>query len=233
MSEYFGAQTDHFGLADTNLIVVESSENPFEQSRADALDEYGDIVDYKFYGDAGGDFTDASVTYLLKSGTLDLSTLFIGEIATGKAIESLSVETSNGDWPKLSVSGKLGMAAFQVPVGKTAKAKLPAVTIIGGKIAQKMLFDYDSSNVKLTSCSLSASAAIAQADDGEGEPVAFGASFETAEVSAEFVRISDTAPTWAPATGTDVKKNPGIDEPQAGFHTATASLEVMLSREDA
>jgi hypothetical protein len=130
--------------------------------------------------------------------------------------------TSNCDWPKLTVSGKLGTPAFQAPTGKTAKAALPAQVITGGKFAQAMTFTVGE-GCKLTGCSFKVSADIAQQDDGLGEPAAYAVSFNNPpEITAEFVRVT-AQPSWTPTGALTETQAPSTIEPQAAYHTSTAT----------
>ena len=230
MANDFGALTDHFSIATSDLILVDSSKTPDAESVAQALDENGDLAARTVYGNDGGAVSEASCTYLLKSGTLNLNTLSLGELETGVVVTSIEMATSNGDWPKLTVSGKLGTPAFQAPTGKTAKAALPSQSIVGGKFAQPMTFTVGD-GCKLTGCSFSVSAEISQADDGLGEPVAYAASFNNPpEISAEFVRIT-AQPSWTPTGALVETQAPSTVEPQAAYHTSSAKgILAVLTR---
>lgn len=226
----FGGKTDHFSFATTDLILQESSKVPRAPNEATALDANGDVAKTELYGNDAGTIYDVSATYLLKSGTLDLSTLFVGELSTGVFAGSITVDTSNGDWPKISVSGALGYAAFQAPTGKTAKAALPAITLIGGKFAQPMGFTVTAG--ALNGCSLSASCDTAEATDGEGEPVAYAASFPNAEVVANGV-YTTAAFAWtvtSPGVGLIEKQAESTVEPQAAWQTSTATGYIPMVR---
>lgn len=223
----FGGKTDHFGFATTDLILQESTKVPRKANVATALDANGDVAVTKLYGNAAGTIFDVSCTYLLKSGTLDLSTLSVGELETGVVATSITVDTSNGDWPKVSVSGVLGTAAFQAPDGKLAKAALPAITLAGGKFAQPMSFTV--SGGALNSSSLSVSCDTAEAADGEGEPVAYAASFPNAEVTASGVYT--TSAFSVTPTGTLVETQAeSTDEPQAAWQTSTWAGYIPMAR---
>lgn len=223
----FGPDSDYFSIATSTLILQESSKTPVPQSEAVAQDENGDVAATQLYGNAAGTIYDASCTYLLKSGTLNLNTLFIGELATGVFAESITVETSNGDWPKVTVSGKLGMAAFQAPAGKTAKAALPSITLTGGKFAQVMSFSVDGG--KLTGSTFSVSCETAQANDAEGEPVAYAASFPNAEVTADGVYVSD-AFAWTVSSPLVETQAPSTVSPQAAWQTSQAKGYIPMTR---
>lgn len=223
----FGGKTDHFSFATTDLILQESTKVPRKANVATALDANGDVAVTEVYGNDAGTLYDASATYLLKSGTLDLSTLYVGELETGVVATRITVDTSNGDWPKVSVSGVLGTAAFQAPDGKLAKAALPAITLTGGKFAQLMSFTVGGG--ALNSSRLSVSCDTAEAADGEGEPVAYAASFPNAEVTASGVYT--TSAFAVTATGTLVETQAeSTDEPQAAWQTSTWAGYIPMAR---
>ena len=223
----FGGKTDHFGFATTDLILQESSKVPRKANEATALDENGDVAVTKLYGNAAGTIFDVSCTYLLKSGTLNLNTLSVGELPSGVFAGSIEVTTSNGDWPKITVSGALGYAAFQAPSGKTAKAALPSITLTGGKFAQVMSFTV--AGGALNGSSISVSCETAEANDGEGEPVAYAASFPNAEVTASGVYT--TSAFAVTTTGTLVETQAAsTDEPQAAWQTSTWAGYIPMAR---
>lgn len=224
----FGARTDHFGYASTNLILQESSKEPIPNERADANDEFEDIVAFEHYGNRAGTLYQATVKYALKSGTLNLNTLKIGEKETGVIIDSIDVDTTNNDWPMITVSGRLGALAVQEVPGYTMYASLPSITINGVKMAQSMDFTYDA-GCRLNSCSLKASTNTAQLNDGLGEPVAYAVGMGTIELTADFVRVT-AAPAWTLGADWSERKSPGITEPQAGFHTSTGEAERIALR---
>ena len=76
----FGALTDHFNLAASVGTLVESSKTPVANSRADALDENGDIADAAWYGNKEGDLYEASCTYQVDTTDVTVATaLKLGE----------------------------------------------------------------------------------------------------------------------------------------------------------
>lgn len=229
----FGALTDHFSLATATLILVESSKKPVEQSRADAKDENDDIADSAFFGNTAGELFEVSCSYALKSGTLDLQTIKLGEIASGTIREALDAETEAGAWPMIKVSGKTGTQAVTAPTGKLNTFSLPAsITLTGIKAAQPIGFTVSAG--KLTSCKLSAKIEIAEQGNGLGEPIAHGVSGGTGTVEAEFVRVTDQ-PAWASLDAwlTEILGPDGAEEGQAAFHTAAASAGFTVSRDAA
>jgi hypothetical protein len=235
----FGALTDHFaileiaGMSDI-LKLVSSSKVPRAQERADAQDENEDIAASAYHGNSAGEIYEISSTFALKSGTLTLSDLNIGELVAGTVAESLGLTTANGAWPQLTVSGFLGLETITAPTGKTNKFTLPAISVLGIKQAQCLGFTVSAG--KLTGSSITFNCSLAEQQDGLGEPVAHGVSGGTGELTAEFVRIL-TAPAWALAAVltaaeflAEVTQSPGAEEGQAAWHTATGAASFIVPR---
>lgn len=231
----FGALTDHFGLATAGLVLVDSSESIIELSRADALNEDGDIQASTYFGNTTQDMREISSTYALVSGTLDINTILLGEFvgATNIIRESVEVATSNSEWPQLTVTGRKNAIAVVAPAGLTNTYSLPSIVFTGIKQAQPINFT-TGVGCRLTGSSLSGNIEVAQQDNGVGEPIAHGVSGGTGTVSAEFVRITDQA-SWTPGVagtyGITETAPPGAAEGQASYHTATGTLAFTVLRE--
>jgi hypothetical protein len=235
----FGALTDHFALTGVGNVfetigeLVDSSETPVSQNRADAQDESGDIAASAWHGNTAGELSEVSCTYAVKSGTLDTSDLQCGEITVGTdkiVITGIEISTSNGEWPQVTVSGTKGTEAITAPTGKLNTYTLPAINVLGMKLAQPLGFTVG--NGKLTGSSLSAAVELAQQEDGGGEPVAHGVSGGTIEISADFVRITD-APGWTVSIDYTETQSPSLVEGQAAWHTSTGTAAGTLERDDA
>lgn len=226
----FGGLTDHFTLASASLILIDAKKTLIPQNRVDAQDDRGGIAASAYHGNTAGSLYEASCTYNLKSSTLDLSTLDCGELASGTIVESIEVSTGNAEWPTITVSGKIGTEAVTAPSGYLNTFPLPAFTITGLKQAQTLGFTVTQG--RLTGSSLSASIDLAELQDGVGEPAAHGLGGGTGEVKADFVRFDATAPAWGSLDSSLTETMaPGVEEPQAGFHTASASAAFTLSRD--
>jgi hypothetical protein len=224
----FGALTDHFGLAATLGTLIDAPKTPRPQTRKDALDKNGDIADTAYHGNTAGELFDATCVYQLDGANsgpteLDLEDVEIGQIATGKVATSAAVDTANTDWPKITITGVLGTPALE----QDKAWALTAGTIYARKQAQ--LIGIVVTTGELTSCGTSASCDLAQADDGEGEPVAFGVSGAIQTATAEAVATSSAAPVLAAAEGWTVQQATGKNEPQADWHTATINVEKKLT----
>jgi len=239
----FGALTDHFAILETVhgegtladiMVLVGSSKVPRAQSRADATDENEDIAASAFTGNTAEEISEVSCTYALKSGTLDLSDLVIGELAVQIFAESLALTTANGAWPQITVTGYLGLETITAPTSYTNQFTLPAISVIGIKQAQVLGFTVTTG--KLTGSGITFNCSMAEQLDGVGEPAAHGVSGGTGRVTADFVRISD-APAWELAAVltaspflAEVQQDPGADEGQAAWHTSSGAAGFSIAR---
>jgi len=224
-----GTLTDHFGLASASLILVDSSDKtPVAKSRAEATDENGDIADAEWYG--GTDIFDVSNVYALKSGTLNLNTLKLGEQEPGVIISSISVATDNGEWPKITVTGQLGNEAVTAPTGKANTWTLPSITLTAIKSAQPMGFTVSAGSLQNNTFEFSCD--IAELTDGTGEPAAHGVSGAVGALSAELMNTADEAPAVSlTLSGLTLSQGLSTIEPAAEYHTASFSAEVILARD--
>jgi hypothetical protein len=235
----FGALTDHFGLASTDLVLVDSSETLIEQSRADAMDENGDIAATTYYGNTSQNMREVSCTYALKSGSLNINSIKLGALASAPTVlrESISVTTSNSEWPQITVSGRKNIISITAPTGKLNTFTIPSLTLQGRKVAQPSFFSVGS-GCRLTGSSIEANVEVAQQDNGLGEPIAHGVSGGQGTFSGEFVRVT-AAPSWTIVTtnntsfGLTQTQAPGVEQGQAEFHTATAAGAFTIIRDNA
>lgn len=236
MANQFGALTDYWGLDSTDLVLVASSSTPVAKSVERAPDEDGDFVEEAAHGQTtAGTLAEASCTYALKSSTLSLGTLACGYFAAeaplvNRIIKSIEAGTSNDGWPQITVSGLINVLAVTAVPGKDYTYTLPAITLTGAKRAQLLGFTIGE-DCRLTGSSLSASIDVASQPDGKGEIVAHGISGGVVSVTAELVAIDGAASWIAPATWLETQ-TPGVDEGQAAWHTASASAETILARDE-
>jgi hypothetical protein len=220
----FGALTDHFTLAASAGTLIESSKTPVANARIDAQDENGDIADSEWHGNKAGDLYDASCTYQVDTNGVTVGALKLGELSTGVVVTSIEISTSNGDWPRVTVSGTLGTGALE----QSKTYAMPTGTVAAKKQAQ-IIAGITLTTGKLTSASLSASCDLATANDGEGEPVAHGVSGAVAVATAEAVAITAASPVLAADTGWNITTGSALNEPQAAWHTGSISVEKTLT----
>lgn len=229
----FGARTDHFGLETQDLVLVDSSAVKVAESVERAEDENGDFADEEKHGqNAEGDLAEASCTYALKSGTLNLNTLKIGEKTVGNIITSLEATTSNGAWPQIVVAGQINAETVTAPPGKKNTWTIKdSIELVGAKRAQLMDFTIGV-GCRLTGSSYSASVDVASQADGLGIIVAHGVSGGVVQQTAEMVRIT-AACTWIPGETWLEEQKPGSEEPQANFEVSgTATASKILARDE-
>ena len=218
----FGGLTDHFGLATDHMVLVSSTATPVSQSRADALDENGDIAASAWHGNTSAGLEEATCVYALKSGTLPTG-FELGQLSVGVVVLSIAVATSNGEWPQITVSGIIGSEALE----QIKTYALGTLNVSGKKQAQAMGVALTTG--KLTDCTLTATCDWAQQEDGLGEPVAYGVSGAIASADATAVGTGDAAPVLAAAAGYTVSQGSGKEEGQAAWHTASITTEKILS----
>jgi hypothetical protein len=228
----FGALTDHFGVAalSEHLELISSSKTPVAKSRTDAQDENGDIAAATWFGSETQD--ECETVVLLKSGTLNLNTLYLGEVDPGVVVTGITVETSNGAFPRITVTGKTGCENIEAPATKANTYRLPSLTIAGKKQAQLMGFTVGQG--KLTGTSFAFSCNLMEETGGLGVPVAHGVDGAVGTLTANFVAHTDNVPAWTlTLSGLTETAHPSTDEPQAGYHTSTATAEMTLARDAA
>ena len=232
MGEFFGGYVDHFTLATADLILHSDTSKDRPESRADAIDDLGDIAAAWWYGNPSGTIKDVTSTYMLKSGTLDLATLDLGELSTGVFLTSIAVTLGNGQWPIIVATGILGAGALTLPTGYLNTFSLPTMVLTGVKQALPIGFTV-TAGCKLTGVSISASCEYHEAPDADGDPAAYGVSGGILTCSADFVAITDV-PAWT-VTQADATETspPGNDEPQAAPHTGTGNYELVIDRDAA
>jgi hypothetical protein len=212
----------------TNVVLISSSTTPLASSVADALDINGDIADSAYYGSGG--LSETTNEYLIKSGTLNLNTLKLGEIATGQVITSIGVSTDNGEstHPKVTVVTQNGGAAIVAPDGGTKTFTLPSLVITANSFAQPLFFTVDAG--ELQSCSVEFSCRYGHDSDGLGTPAAFGVAGAEGTGTAGFVNV-DGAPAWTLSTGWTETQAMTSEGPQAAWGTSSATARTTLTRD--
>jgi len=232
MTDHFGilAIVDGLGTLADKLELISSTNPPVPQSNTDALDINGDIAATAYYGNSSGTYSEATCEYLVKTGSINLNLLDLGELSTGVIATSIGISTDNSEsaFPKLTVSGSLGASAITAPTGLTNKFSLPSLTITANSFAQPIGFSVSAG--ALQSCSFEASCRYGVDTDGDGEPAAFGLAGAEATVNAEFVNTG-TQPAWSLASSFVEVQAPTNDQPQAAWGTSTASARIVLSRD--
>jgi hypothetical protein len=242
----WGANTDHFGILSivdgegTLADILELRDAPktgIAHSRSDATDENGDIADATWFG-APGTMFEASTTFVVKSGTLSLALLKLGEVTAGKIINSIGVATDAGEWPMLTVAGRLGCIAVTAPAGKANTYTLPDIDVVGIKAAQNFGGSSDNgfavaAGTKLRSASVEFTCDIGETTDGLGVPVAHAVSGAVGTLSATIGEVT-SSPAWTLDTDLWTQTQaPGTEEATAEYPTGSGTAETILERDAA
>lgn len=223
----FQGQVDYFGLDSATLSFISSKTTPKPISVERAQDEDGNNAAEDSYD--GGPAAAIEVTYKLLSGTLNLNTLKLGP-KTVDAIETciteIKVETSNSEWPIITVSGFTGIT----DKANMKNFTLPSITINGKKQAQGLDFTVGA-DCRLTSSSFSATAEFAHALDNAGIVGAMGLSGASMEIGGEAVEIEGVV-AWTPGAGWIETQAPGADGANISWGTASFSATKILEPDE-
>jgi hypothetical protein len=151
--EGFSGMVDHFGLASTNLKLHSSSSAVRGKGTEHAVDACGNTVEQGSYIEGAG--TAVECVYHLQGSELNLNTLKLGANGTD-VIESIGVNTSNGGWPEITVTGFIDATGTAGGNPQGENFTLPSITISATRCAQEIGFTV-TGDVDLQSTTLSAS----------------------------------------------------------------------------
>jgi hypothetical protein len=226
----WGGRTDHWGwtagvgpLA-SKAVVVNSSKEPRSKSRDNVEGGTGDIVDSEYYG--AGSIEEVSVEYLL-TADLDLSDLYLGELETGKVINSITVPSNPKAGMKIVVAGQFGNAAIVKPDGLLSTYFLPSFSVGAGHFVYELGFAVTSGEIQSATATFTAE--ISEEPNGLGEPQTHGISGAAATLTMEFAKPAGTAAVTLDSFWTATKAA-GTTEAQNSWHTTTLTAEGTLTR---
>jgi hypothetical protein len=226
----FGKGTDYFdiptSIGNTDLHLISGGKTPKPKSMEYVRDEEGDIVDSGSY--EGGPADAVECVYELQGGTLDCDDLALGPIdngATKLCITGIDIETSNTNWPKVTVSGFTGVTGSDDMPNFT----LPTITINGKKIAQE--FDFTITDGTLVSTKLSVKGDMAHTLDEDGVVGAMAFNGCTANASMSAVESGAAAVTWTKGTDWTETQAPTASNTNIGWGESTASQEMQIDKD--
>jgi len=212
----YGASTDKFGLADTNWKLQDYGSD-FSSSQAQALDQYGDVACETTY-DTG---TSYSNTYMYcgsgdSSGNVVFPTVNLGE-DTGNAVyvTGATVETSNTDWPKLTITGET--TAGSPGIGDTVT--FPSVA--AGKVATALGCTADTGSY-VQSSSWSRTVQIQYGYDSDGARCIASSTGDRIEATTEVVACTGTPGVTIDTAFT--QSGGGLSESNTGYATYSATM---------
>jgi len=225
----FGSQTDYFNIptliTNTDLHFIESSTTPMAISVEQAMDENGNVAAEDSY--ESGPAAAIECVYDLLAGTLDLDDVYLGFITASNpkvVAVSIGLVTSNGAWPRLTVSGFTGVT------NETTMPQffLPAITVNGLRQAQGLDFTV-AAGCRLTGSSLTASGEFHHALDTDGAVAAMAFTGANAEISMDAVEIT-AAVGWTPGGTWIETQAPGASNSNISWGTASASATKKLAK---
>lgn len=187
------------------------TQTPYAKQTAELIDEFGNATERTAYG--AGSIVEHEVVYALGCDT-DIGSITLGE----DGVESVSFNTSNGDWPTCTVKWYTGLPTCQS--GCTFAVTAP--TIQGKRKAQAM--GLTNTGGKVSSSSWTASCSLNLLLDEDGEPAAYAFSGGTIECSGEAV-----GGTWAAGTGITLTSGPSKSESATDYATCSASGSGILA----
>lgn len=187
------------------------TETPYAKQAAELIDEFGNATERTYYG--AGNIVEHEATYALGCDA-DIGTVALGE----DGVESISINTSNGDWPTVTVKWYTGLPTCQS--GCTFAVTTP--TVLGKRKAQAL--GLSNAGGKVTSSSWTASASLNLLLDGDGAPAAYAFSGGTIECSGEAV-----GGTWSAGTGITLTSGPSKNESATDYATTSASGSGILA----
>jgi len=149
----FSGMEDHFELANGDLKLHSSSYVDRGKGTEYATDECGNTIEQGNYIEGAGIAVEC--VYHLQDGSLNLNTLTLGP-DTAAIIESISVDTTNSDWPVITATGYINATGTPGGNPQGGNFTLPSITIEAKQCAQLMGFTF-TGTAELQSTNLTAS----------------------------------------------------------------------------
>ena len=195
----------------TGAKLQSYTHGPYAPQTAELTDEFGNATARTYYGNEN--IYEHTATYALICGFAATSVV----IGTN-GLESVAINTSNGDWPTMEVKWYTGLPSCQS--GCTFTVTIPGVE---GKRKSQAL-GLTNTGGKVSSSSWTASASLSLLLDEAGDPAAFAFSGGTIEASGEAV-----GGTWAAASGMTLSAGPTDSETNTDYATQSVSAQGILA----
>lgn len=225
----FTDKKDYFGLtANSAPLEVISDDDGASNEYNEYKAQDGSLTDSIAFGEKQEPSNDLELT---GDWTIAADTIKLGGVTTVDtkkfALGELNIETTAGELPTISASGK------QVPAS-AATARyyaLPAETVKNDETAQILwdAFELTGSDCHLQSAKYKAAAEL-PTKDKNGFPVAFGVAQGVIECAIEIVQCGTTAPTLTAGTGWSVSSKLKCSNPDSDCPTWTATLRYFLEK---
>jgi len=211
----FGANTDHYGLADTNIKLIASSKAPNSQI-AQAMDSQGDVTAETVFDT----FYSFECQYRKVAGaSLTLDTIAqVGQIISSIGITGIAVATNNTERPTFTVTGETYFGDTS-----TSEKYASGIAILATKTAQDFSAFTCDTVTRVVSTSATMSSQVDRAQDSQGQTVATAIYQGRLEVSGELQSATAVAAATAD-TGYTLNGPIGNTEEHTGYGNSTINV---------
>ena len=225
----FTDKKDYFGLtANSAPLEIIDDDDGASNEYNDYKAQDGSFIDNIVYGEKQEPSNGLELT---GDWAIEADTIKLGGVTTVDskkfALGELSIETTAGELPKISASGK------QVPsdAATTRYYAIPAETVKNDETAQILwgAFALAGTNCHLQSAKYKVSAELPTADKN-GFPIAFGVSQGVIECEVEIVQCGSTAPTLTAGENWHVSSKLKCSNPDSDCPTWSATLRRFLTK---
>lgn len=220
----FQLDTDHFGLADTNLRLVSSKKAPRPKQYADVVDSNGNIAARSYYGTTT--IMDADCEYNLVSGSKDIATLKLGRKSATIVISGIDGKTSNVAWPTISVKGVTGCVGLD---SLAPTFTLPTKVLLGKKIAQAIFCTIGGTG-KLTGSGFAASCKVDEVMDSKAAVAAMAVSGSELILNGNATELNGPVTVSWDTAVTEIQK-PGADKSNVAYGTTSFSAGKFIAKD--
>ena len=211
MSSIFGITSTVTCPVDITGELQSYTKTPYAKQSAELIDEFGNPTERTYFG--AGNIVEHEATYALLCDA-DIDDVTLGE----DGVASISINTSNGDWPTVTVRWYTGLPTCQS--GCTFDVTLPSVE--GKRKAQAL--GLTNTGGKVSSSTWTASANLEVKPGADGTPAGYAFTGATIEASGEAV-----GGTWAAASGMTLATGPATSETSTDYPTASATATAILT----
>lgn len=223
----FTDKKDYYALtANSAPLDVITDDDGASNGYNEYVGQNGALIDDIAYG---AKLAPSNTFVLTDDWTIAADTIKLGGVSTLDtkkfALEELDIETTAGELPNISASGK------EVQSGAATKRyfAVPAVTIVNDTSAQIL---WEAFTLAGTGCHLQSAkyklTANVPTSDKNGLPLAFGVSRGVIECQVEITQCDSTAPTLTAGSGWTISQKLKCSNPDSDCPTWTATLRLFI-----
>jgi len=223
----FGADTDYWGFADTNIKLQSSSKTP-SKSEAQCVDSNGDVSAstlYDTYDEFSCVYRSCGDTALVFYDTASAVDFRLGKVISNKVITSISVSTDNTSRPEITIAGR-DCATADGAVRYFAPTDLE---IAGARTATPIGASADTVS-KVTGSNATASANVAVTLDSNGAESCLDLHGGRVEATVDVVGCTGDAGVSADTGWSDM--GAGLNKENTAYSTGSISVFKNLAGSD-